>query len=66
MAVTVEQLEAVESWEELAELYDIDAVKKSLVARLKQSVRFKAKAMEDRTILKYVKEHPDEFEDILK
>jgi len=61
---TVEQLKSVDSWEGLAELYDLDALVGVLITRAKQREKGKAKNAQERAILKYARENPEQFENI--
>jgi len=54
----------VSSWEDLAELATLELVCKVMQNRENSKARTREKGAKDRAILRYAKEHPEEFENI--
>ena len=53
---------SVTSWEEMAELATIEEIVKVMINREQSKVRNRAKNAEDRAILKFARDNPDQFE----
>jgi len=60
--VKIRDFEGVTTFEDLAELATVEECVKVLAKEDKQRDRNRKKGTEDRKILKYAKEHPEEFE----
>lgn len=58
----IRDFSGVTSYEDLAELIEVDEVVKVLINREQSKVRNRAKNAEDRAILKFARDNPDQFE----